>query len=389
MNNLNGGILIVFYLNAVCLGRMQVGDISEITSRYFGFSDASRCRQSQFCGVSMEWDLKFGRLIDTTIYYPANSTQSTVNNPGWKMNTIIVAMPSSKDSYDELCKQLASGGNVVLWVKLKNKYIDYDWMCDVLRITFDMYYSNFQFGSKFYQLLNNQTFIITFNKFSDEIFYLNDQTASTNNKCFVHSSIKSIITISPSLLRDPSLSISTNQHIGKFNIPILFVTATNDAHDPIFHSKYLYNRLPTGNPLTKHFKNSVGCKVYIEIQGGNHCYFSDYNISRYPNECLKKEYESRMFKGTPLMSHEYQFDNYGASLILKYINFTNYNVISSYTNEQNIAHFLAYLDNIRDNTANNDIDYLASCFVNHKLFVHTQYFKPDTTQELYRTFSWN
>ena len=52
------------------------------------------------------------------------------------MNTIILAMPESKDSYDELCRDLSSGGNIVILTQLHNEYEINDFLCDILRISF-------------------------------------------------------------------------------------------------------------------------------------------------------------------------------------------------------------------------------------------------------------
>ena len=44
----------------------SIGD-HEVTRRDFPFVDPSRCRQPDFCGLSSEWDLKFGRVESVDI----------------------------------------------------------------------------------------------------------------------------------------------------------------------------------------------------------------------------------------------------------------------------------------------------------------------------------
>merc|ERR1719385_17151 len=82
----------------------EIGDY-EVTSRDFPFVDPSRCRQANFCGLSSEWDLKFGRPIPATAYYPGNATHS-FDVTG--MNVLIYGAKRSGDEFHQMLTNISS-----------------------------------------------------------------------------------------------------------------------------------------------------------------------------------------------------------------------------------------------------------------------------------------
>eukprot|EP01083_Nonionella_stella_P020848 57840_1 len=330
----------------------------EVTRRDFPFVDASRCRQPDFCGLSLEWDLKFGRPIAATAYFPGNATHTfNVSN----MNVLIFGALKGNDKFNDILTNISSAGVVVISVALQNKQSTFDYVQDILRVAFDMYYENDNIHSHLYQKLSGSTVIVGYGEMAESLLWINHE-----QNC-PHPSIKGIVSLSPSLQRDPDVMIAATS----IRINVLFIAGTADAWRPISNQRPIYTQVPTGKTQHKGV-----CKTYVEIEGGNHCYFVDYD-SESVSECYTKEMECPSFKTTSI-THQYQLNTYSARILFEYLRFASDPTIETATN------FQQYLIHSRDTTGG-DIQYLQSCYVDHILFAHDQYFPQDSEQVQYRT----
>ena len=294
------------------------------------------------------------------------------------MNVLIFATLRGNDKFDDILSNISSAGYVrfvqnqdfflnsnqnkkkrvvVICVHLENKQVAFDYINDILRVAEDMFYENDNLNSPFYQKLSGSTVIAGYGEMADRLIWINHN--DTNSIHSVHSSIRGIVTLSPSLWRDINL---LNQ-AKNMEISTLFIAGSTDSWRPISHQRPIYNQVRV-------------CKVYVEIIGGNHCYFIDYDGGDNPTECYRKEMEYPSFKETT-MSHQYQLNQYSARIIYEYLMF-----ISNPSIESANA-FQQYLINARDTTGG-DLQYLQSCYVDNVYFAHDQYFPPDTEQKEYR-----
>ena len=244
---------------------------------------------------------------------------------------------------------------------LENKQAELDYVQDILRIAYDMYYENDNPISHFYHKLSGRSVIAGYGQIADRIMWLYHEENS------VHPSVKGMISLSPSLMRDAFLLDAARliQVDG-----ILLIAGSTDAMRPISNVRPIFTQIPRG---PKHM-NGV-CKIYVELQGGNHCYFTDYHPGKL-SRCYKVELEYPTFKITS-MTHEYQLNVYNTKMILEFMNF-----ITNPSNETATT-FQQFLINSRETTG--DIQYLQSCYVDDILFAHDKYFPPDTEQKIYRT----
>lgn len=90
---------------------------------------------------------------------------------------------------------------------------------------------------------------------------------------------------------------------------------------------------------------------------------------------FRKEIESAEYK-EPTITHSEQLNSYNVPIVLEYLSF-----IFNQTQET-ILGFQNFLINFRN--TNNTVQYLQNCYVNNTLYVHDQYFPPDTEIEIYR-----
>ncbi len=115
--------------------------------------------------------------------------------------------------------------------------------------------------------------IAGYGEIADRLIYINDYNH------YAHSSIKGIISLSPALWRDADLLTTARD----LRINISFIATTTDAWRPISNQRPIYTQVPSGT------KENIGvCKTYVDIQGGNHCYFVDY-IGGVTSECYSQE----------------------------------------------------------------------------------------------------
>ena len=277
------------------------------------------------------------------------------------MNVLIFGALEDDDKFHQMLSNISSAGVVVISAHLDNKQAELDYIQDILRIAYDMYYENENPISHFYKKLSGKSVIAGYGQIADRIMW----TYHENNN--VDQSIKGIISLSPSLMRDEYL-LKAAQLIQSDGI--LLIAGSTDAMRPISNARPIYTQIPRGP------KNMNGvCKIYIEIKGGNHCYFTDY-IKDEITKCYEAELEYPTFKITSI-THQYQMNKYNANIILKFIDF-----ITNPSNESATI-FQQYLINSRETTG--DIQYLQSCYINDTLFAHDQYFPPNTEQKIYRT----
>ena len=249
---------------------------------------------------------------------------------------------------------------VVISVHLENKQLPFDYIQDLLRVAFDMFYENDNVHSPFYQKLSGSTVIVGYGEIADRVIWLN------HFENFVHSSVKGIVSLSPSLWRDPTLLITARN----LRVDAMIVTGTADAWRPISNGRPIYTQIPTG----KKSHNGV-CKTYVEIIGGNHCYFVDWDNTTW-SQCAMKEIEYPSYLDTT-MTHQYQLTHYSGRLLLEYLMFI------SNVNNQSATAFQQYL--IESREATGEIQYLQSCHVGDMLFTHDQYFPRNGDQKEYRT----
>ena len=275
------------------------------------------------------------------------------------MNVFIFGAVNGEDEFHQLLTNISSSGVVVISVHLQDKQEEFDYIQDLLRVAYDMYWENENSISHFYQRLSGCIVIAGYDEIADRILWINHE----NN--YVDQSIKGIISLSPALLRDAFL-LKAARTIQIDNI--LFIAGTTDAMRPISNQRPIYTHIPRG----KKEMNGV-CKTYIEIQGGNHCYFVDYDEHKM-SDCYDQELQFPTFKMTT-MTHRYQI-NLNAEIILEFMRFV------SNPSNQSATNFQQFMINSRETSG--DIEYLQSCYINDTLFAHDKYFPKDTEQPEYR-----
>ena len=260
-----------------------------------------------------------------------------------------------------ICSSLSPPNSVVvIWVHLENKQSSFDYIQDLLRVAFDVFYENENVHSPFYQKLSGSTVIAGYGDIADRVIWTN------HFENFVHSSVRGIVSLSPSLWRDPTLLVTARN----LRVDTLIVAGSTDAWRPISNGRPIYTQIPSGRKS----HNGV-CKTYVEIVGGNHCYFVDWDNATW-SQCASKEIEYPSYTDTA-MTHQYQLTQHGTRLLLEYLMFI------SNPNNESAAEFQQYLIDSREATA--EIQYLQSCYVGDVLFAHDQYFPRNTEQEGYRT----
>ena len=249
---------------------------------------------------------------------------------------------------------------VAIWVHLENKQSPFDYIQDLLRVAFDVFYENENVDSPFYGKLSGSTVLAGFGEMAERMVWMN------HFENLVHSSVKGMVSLSPSLWRDPTLLIAA-RNIG---VDVLVLAGTTDAWRPISNGRPIYTQIPNG----KRSHNGV-CKTYVEIVGGNHCHFVDYDAV-VPSQWHRKEIEYPSFKAAA-MTHQYQLSEYSGPLLLEFISF-----ISNPSNHSATV-FQQYL--IEKRETKGELQYLQSCYVGETLFAHDQYLPADREQEEYRT----
>ena len=97
--------------------------IYQVTRRDFPFVDASRCRHLDYCGLSPEWDLKFGRVIPATAYFPGNATHTFTGNVISPMNVLIFGALTQNDQFHQILTNISSAGCVTVYSFIYKIYI--------------------------------------------------------------------------------------------------------------------------------------------------------------------------------------------------------------------------------------------------------------------------
>merc|ERR1719397_115536 len=126
-----------------------------------------------------------------------------------------------------------------------------------------------------------------------------------------HNAIQGLGIFSPNRQRTPGLDAAAKE----LTIPTLWVATNTDKHRPIHNAMPLYNQVKMGElPLGV-------CKTYVEIEGGNHCFHTDWFKYHIPWTCRDEhQYDLK----DQVWSHTAQMDEVVLPLLIAWLDFTVY-----------------------------------------------------------------
>lgn len=275
-----------------------------VESTLFDFVDPDRCRIKEYCGKSTEWDLKFGRKIDASAFFPSDENgQPLMSDRGFPV--VVFGVDAGHDTYDQLSTKIASKGFVVILVRLRSKEYEFDLVQDLLRVALDMFWENENPYSIFNGKLYNTSALIAHGLGADALIL------ASHSSIHRHPSVQGLGIFSPMKSRTPGMEAAAMD----INIPTLWVTTNTDKHRPIHNGMPLYNRIRMGE------LPAGVCKTYVEIEGGNHCFHADRFKYHIPWICrAEHQYDLQ----DQIWSHTEQQDAVMIPLLAAWLDFTLY-----------------------------------------------------------------
>eukprot|EP01083_Nonionella_stella_P062398 162220_1 len=272
-----------------------------VTNLSLSFSDTYRCTPANLC-TGLEYSLKFGRIVHTTVYFQNFTSESQTNGNEVTQVPVVIAVHGAEVDMSLFAHNLASEGFLVVESTLPSATRPNDLGRDALFLGTEIHAEASHSDSVlFNRTISNQTFYIAHGDAADGLLSVigTEFEADARNN---GNPISGMIIISPST--SSTARALTGARLASHTSPTLVLGGALDCRRPTrAHALQVYRALH--EVVGRSGAVDGQCKVFVEVAGGVHCHLVD---NRTDSVCTRQESVCRHFQTSSVASVNTQFN---------------------------------------------------------------------------------
>lgn len=226
--------------------------------RKLNFTDQKRC-SLPYCDDSLEYRIKFSRRLDAECFF---HTPVIPNSP------LIVWGVRRRDRYEELANRIAAHHVVCCTVILEDKGDDWDYVKDMMTVANEIKAESKYSESVYVNTIGDKVGFMGVLDAASYALMTKQMWWAANEYLDPAFNYTGFIALSPEIVPGAQQSLWPNHYtridppIKSDATPLLVMAGSADCSTP-----------PKSNALRIYGKVE-GCKTYVELVGGSHCYYT-------------------------------------------------------------------------------------------------------------------